>query len=166
MRRKGSFGQRFNMRFMRSKGSNSRASEVQEELLRQDDLVRDAVNRHRALTADQSEDISTGVDNVALEGHYLPRQTDVDRWKSYNNEHWTLESPGSDLSLSLSSHEDNVSIESSLSDITMESGKRFVRAVVGKVRSVIPDSICLQKSKRGGSGFFRKNKIWLKTKVK
>jgi len=79
MTRRSSIGQRFNMRFRRSKGGSCRASEVQEELLRHDDLVRDAVNRHRALTADQSEDISTGVDNVALEGHYLPRQTDVDR---------------------------------------------------------------------------------------
>ena len=92
--------------------------------------------RHRALIS------VTGVDNTDIERCSQDRLSESDTWKK------TFGYLDSDAS-SLSSHEDVVSVETALSDLIMESKKRSVHTVIVDVLIVIPDVICLRKSKRG-----------------
>ena len=101
--------------------------------------------RHRALTG------VTGVDNTDIERCSQDRLSESDTWKKAFG---YLDSDAS----SLSSYEDVVSVETVLSDLIMESNKRSVHTAIVDVMIVIPDMICLCKSKRG---FFGKKKLWL-----
>ena len=64
-----------------------------------------------------------------------------------------------ELDLSLSDHEDAVSVVTVISDMTVESGKQSVHFKPYGTSIKIPDVICLQKSRRG---FFSKKKLWTK----
>lgn len=142
---KKSLTQRFNMRSMGIRGNGGHVSKLQEDRWKQEDLVRDALIRHRALTG------VIGVDDTDIERCSQDRLSESDTWKKAFG---YLDSDAS----SLSSHEDVVSVETALSDVTMESRKRSVHTAVVEVMIVIPDVICLRKPKRG---FFGKKKLWL-----
>lgn len=145
-----SLTQRFSMRSIGFKGNGGHISKLQEERWKQEDLVRDALIRHRALTSDLSKGRSTETDNTDTERCCQTRLMESDTWKKAFG---YVESD----STSQSSHEDAVSVETALSDVTMESEKMPMHMALAEVAIVIPDVICLYKSKRG---FFGKKKLW------